>query len=214
MTGVADANTSAETVTITASGVDLGGATTNRYNRRFNCNRYYPHSKWNNVAEGGTSTLDVKLSAEPSPSTTVTIATSNAGSVSLSTTTLTFDNVCPGANCWEHKSNCNSHWYRRCKRNFRECYHLSATAPSVTSASSSFDTIENDTKPVFTGSVSVTEGSTSLIAVALSGNPGTARTITIGSSNALAVTASPSTFNFNTTNWNVQSSITDWSDRC
>jgi hypothetical protein len=29
MTGVSDANTSAETVTITASGVDLGGATTN-----------------------------------------------------------------------------------------------------------------------------------------------------------------------------------------
>ena len=36
---------------------------------------------------------------------------------------------------------------------------ISATALSVTSASSAFDTIENEmTKPVFTGAISVTKG--------------------------------------------------------
>jgi hypothetical protein len=206
MTGVSDANTSAETVTITASGVDLGGATTNVSTVDSTVIAIILTPSGTTVAEGGTSTLDVKLSAEPSPSTTVTLATSNAGSVSLSTTTLTFDNVCPGPNCWSSNQTVTLTGVEDVNET-SENVTISATAPSVTSASSSFDTIENDTKPVFTGSVSVTEGSTSLIAVALSGNPGTTRTVTIGSSNTLAVTASPTTLTFTTTNWNVPQAV-------
>jgi hypothetical protein len=206
MTGVSDANTSAETVTITASGVDLGGATTNVSTVDSTVIAIILTPSGTTVAEGGTSTIDVKLSAEPSPSTTVTLATSNAGSVSLSTTTLTFDNVCPGVNCWSTNKTVTLTGVEEVNET-SENVTISATAPSVTSASSAFDTIENDTKPVFTGSVSVTEGSTSLIAVALSGNPGATRTVTIGSSNTLAVTASPTTLTFTTTNWNVPQAV-------
>jgi hypothetical protein len=206
MTGVADANTSAETVTITASGVDLGGATTNVSTVDSTVIAIILTPSGTTVTEGGTSTIDVKLSAEPSPSTTVTLATSNAGSVSLSTTTLTFNNVCPGAQCWSSNQTVTLNGVEDVNET-SENVTISATAPSVTSASSSFDTIENDTKPVFTGATSVTEGGVAFLSVALSGNPGAARTLNLSSSNTLALAVLPTTVSFNTTNWNIPQSI-------
>jgi hypothetical protein len=206
MTGVSDANTSAETVTITASGVDLGGATTNVTTVDSTVIAIILTPSGTTVAEGGTSTLDVKLSAEPSPSTTVTLATSNAGSVSLSTTTLTFDNVCPGPNCWSSNQTVTLTGVEDVNET-SENVTISATAPSVTSASSVFDTIENDTRPVFTGATSVTEGGVAFLSVALTGNPGAARTLNLASSNTLALAVLPTTVSFNTTNWNIPQSV-------
>jgi hypothetical protein len=61
MTGVSDANTSAETVTITASGVDLGGATTNVTTVDSTVIAIILTPSGTTVTEGGTSTIDVKL---------------------------------------------------------------------------------------------------------------------------------------------------------
>jgi hypothetical protein len=45
------------------------------------------------------------------------------------------------------------------------------------------------------------------VSVALSGNPGAARTLNLASSNTLAFAVLPTTVSFNTTNWNIPQSI-------
>jgi hypothetical protein len=45
------------------------------------------------------------------------------------------------------------------------------------------------------------------VSVALSGNPGAARTLNLASSNTLALAVLPTTVSFNTTNWNIPQSI-------
>jgi len=51
--------------------------------------------------ESGTqATFTIRLTSEPTSSVTVPITSSNTAEGTVSPTSVTFDNVCPGANCW------------------------------------------------------------------------------------------------------------------
>ncbi|MBK9502482.1 MAG: hypothetical protein IPO06_24495 [Leptospiraceae bacterium] len=69
----------------------------------------------------------------------MSLAPGTVGSVSLSTTTLTFDNVCPGPNCWSSNQTVTLTGVEDVNET-SENVTISATAPSVTSASFQFDT--------------------------------------------------------------------------
>ncbi|MCZ8157456.1 MAG: hypothetical protein O9264_15135, partial [Leptospira sp.] len=51
--------------------------------------------------ESGTqATFTIRLTSEPTSSVTIPITSSNTAEGTVSPTSVTFDNVCPGANCW------------------------------------------------------------------------------------------------------------------
>ena len=88
--------------------------------------------------------MNVKLSSEPSPSLIVTMASSNIASISASPLTLTFDNVCPGAQCWSTNQTVTLNGIEDANQS-SESVTISASAPATTGASLNFTTIENDT---------------------------------------------------------------------
>ncbi|HMW08224.1 MAG TPA: hypothetical protein PKC94_24320, partial [Leptospiraceae bacterium] len=204
--GVPDNNIISESVTITGSGVGLITSTTTVNTVDTTTMAITLSGNPTSIDEGGTGTFNVKLTAEPSPSLTVTLASGTVGSVSLATTTLTFDNVCPGAQCWSSNQTVTMNGVEDVNET-SETVSITATAPSATSASFNIDTADNDSKPVFTGATSVNENGTALVSVTLSGNPGATRTVNLVSSNVLAVSLLPATLIFNSSNWNVPQSV-------
>ena len=92
-------NAASESVTITGSGVDLGTATTTITTVDSNTMSIVLSAATTIVDEGSAS-FNVKLSQEPSPSLVVSFASSNVASATVAPASVTFDNVCPGANCW------------------------------------------------------------------------------------------------------------------
>ncbi|HNH58255.1 MAG TPA: hypothetical protein PK153_25855 [Leptospiraceae bacterium] len=206
LTGVIDSNSIAESVTITGSGVGLVTATTTINTVDTTTMAITLSGNPTSIDEGGTGTFNVKLTAEPSPSLTVTLASGTVGSVSLATTTLTFDNVCPGAQCWSSNQTVTMNGVEDVNET-SETVSITATAPSATSASFNIDTADNDSKPVFTGATSVNENGTAVLSVALSGNPGASRTVNLVSGNTLAITLSPASLVFNSSNWNVPQTV-------
>jgi hypothetical protein len=158
------------------------------------------------VDEGSSASFNVKLSQEPSPSLVVSFASSNVASATVAPASVTFDNVCPGANCWSSLKTITVTGVEDINET-TETVTITASAPAVPNSTLNFDTTDNDSRPVFTGATTVNEGSTSLISVALSGNPGAARTMNLASSNTAAITIAPATLSFNAANWNVPQSV-------
>ncbi|MBK8395767.1 MAG: hypothetical protein IPL26_11095 [Leptospiraceae bacterium] len=206
LTGVSDANAISEAVTITGSGADLGTDTQIINTVDTSSMGIILTASSNSITEGSTATLNVKLTAEPSPSLIVTLATSNSASVALSTTTLTFTNVCPSVNCWSSNQSVTLTGVEDGNQS-SEVVAISASAPAATGDSLNFTTIENDTSVVLGGAVSVNEGGTAYITVALTGDPGTDRTITLTSSDTSALIIFPPTITFNPTNWNTPQTV-------
>ncbi|MBK8395769.1 MAG: hypothetical protein IPL26_11105 [Leptospiraceae bacterium] len=201
ITGVTDANTSVETVTITGSGVDLTTDTVNVTTIDSTVTGIILTASGTTVPEGGTSTLDVQLSAPPAAPLTVTIVSNTIGAVTVGPASLIFTAANYNVNQTVTLTGVED------VNESSEVVTISATAPLVTGASVDYDTVENDTRPVFAGATSVTENGVAFLTVALSGNPGTARTLNIASSDVLAVNALPATLSFNTTNWNIPQSV-------
>ncbi|MBK8395768.1 MAG: hypothetical protein IPL26_11100 [Leptospiraceae bacterium] len=201
ITGVTDANTSVETVTITGSGVDLTTDTVNVTTIDSTVTGIILTASGTTVPEGGTSTLDVQLSAPPAAPLTVTIVSNTIGAVTVGPASLIFTAANYNVNQTVTLTGVED------ANETSEVVTISATAPLVTGASVDYDTVENDTRPVFAGATSVTENGVAFLTVALSGNPGTARTLNIASSDVLAVNALPATLSFNTTNWNIPQSV-------
>jgi hypothetical protein len=70
-------------------------------------------------------------------------------------------------------------------------------------------TVDNSSiTPVFSGAVSVTQGTTSILGITLSADPHTLKTVNISSSNTSAITVSPNNLSFNSTNWNIPQFVT------
>jgi hypothetical protein len=206
MTGVSDANIISEAVTITGSGVDLGSATATINTVDVNTMSIILAGNPTSINEGGTSNFTVKLGAEPTPSLVVSLASGTVGSVSLGTASITFDNVCPGPNCWSTAQTVTMSGVEDVNET-TETVAITATAPATTNATFNIDTADNDSKAVFTGATTVNEGSTALLSVALSGNPNGTRTMNLVSGNTAAITITPATLTFNASNWNIPQAV-------
>ncbi|HMW08622.1 MAG TPA: hypothetical protein PK079_24190, partial [Leptospiraceae bacterium] len=206
LTGISDSNASTESVTITGSGVDLGTASVTISTVDANTMSIVLSAPSTIVDEGSSASFNVKLSQEPSPSLVVSFASSNVASATVAPASVTFDNVCPGANCWSNFKTITVTGVEDINET-TETVTITASAPAVTNATINFDTTDNDSKAVFSGGATITEGSTSVLTVALSGNPGTARTMNLTSSNLTAVTIAPTSLNFNAANWNVPQTV-------
>jgi hypothetical protein len=161
MTGVSDANIISEAVTITGSGVDLGSATATINTVDVNTMSIILAGNPTSINEGGTANFTVKLGAEPTPSLVVSLASGTVGSLTLGTANITFDNVCPGPNCWSTAQTVTMTGVEDVNET-TETVAVTATAPATTAASFNIDTADNDSKAVFTGATTVTENGTSV----------------------------------------------------
>ena len=111
------------------------------------------------VSEGGVANFNVKLAQEPTPTLIVSLASGTVGSVTVGTASITFDNVCPGANCWSTNQVVALTGVEDVNET-SETVTITATAPATPNATFNIDTVENDARPIFTGATSVNEGST------------------------------------------------------
>ncbi|MBP7282686.1 MAG: hypothetical protein KBA66_13975, partial [Leptospiraceae bacterium] len=204
--GVQDANIISETVVLTATAPGLITANTNISTVDDDTMNILLTAGTSQVTESGTTTFNLRLTQEPTPSLTVNLVSSISGSVSLSAASFTFDNVCPGPNCWSTNQVITVTGVEDVNET-SETSVITASAAAVTSVTHNYTTIENDTKPVFAGATSVSETGTALVTIALSGDPGTARTLNLVSSNLLAMTLTPATLSFNTANWNIPQTV-------
>ena len=154
------------------------------------------------IPEGGTQTFDVRLNAEPSPSLVVSFASNIPASAVTAVPSVTFDNVCPGVNCWSTNKTITINGLEDVNQSLENIV-ITSTAPATPTVNSNYTTLDNDITITLTHAATVNEGANTLLNVSLSGNPGTARTVTLASSNILAVTLSTTTLNFDQNNWNI-----------
>ena len=100
MTGVSDANIISEAVTITGSGVDLGSATATINTVDINSMSIILAGNQLALTKVEQLTFTVKLGAEPTPFTCRLTRIGNYRVFTYNFGSITFDNVCPGPNCW------------------------------------------------------------------------------------------------------------------
>lgn len=153
------------------------------------------------ILEGGSLSLQVRLTYAPASNLTVNVSSADTGSVTAASSTLTFTPA-------------NYNVYQTLVLNgvedineTSENVNISFSASGVPSRNYTVTTLDNDTRPVFGGNFTVPEESFSVATVVLSANPGTSRTVTLSSLNTNAVTVSPSSLIFNENNWNSPQSI-------
>ncbi|MCB1176601.1 MAG: hypothetical protein KDK36_03375 [Leptospiraceae bacterium] len=158
------------------------------------------------VTEGGTATISVKLTQDPTTPLAVNLSSDTTSSVTIDTSSLIFDSTCPGVNCWSNNRSVTLTGVEDGNES-SENVTISASATAVDTVTYNVTTIKNDTRPLFSGATTVTEGSASVMFVKLSGNPGTARTVNLNSA-LPAITLDPSSLSFNSTNWNTTQAIT------
>lgn len=154
------------------------------------------------VEEGSTSDINVRLSQEPASNVTVALASDNAA-VTVTGSPLTFSpanysvNQTVTLNGVEEDVDEDS-----------ESVTITASADGIDDAIRNIVTIENDTKIIFDGATSVYEGETAVITVALSGNPGIDRTVSLSSSDESKVTLDTATVDFTTANATTPQNVT------
>ncbi|MCB1179711.1 MAG: hypothetical protein KDK36_19190 [Leptospiraceae bacterium] len=206
ITGVEDANIINETVTVTGSytatcAITCTGLTTGTrgVNTVDNDSQSIILSGGAKINEGGTLTLNVKLAQDPSTPYTVNLSSGTPGSVGVSSASVILNSSnynTTGVNVTltgVEDSNESS-----------EIVVITASGTGVNNVTHSVTTIENDTKPVISGSASVAEGGFTVLTVKLSGNPGENRTVNLTSPNPASTTnysISPTTFNFSPSNY-------------
>ena len=153
-----------------------------------------------NLTEGGASNFQVRLSGNPGIPVNVSLSTS-LPSISLGMTSIPFTNASYGDQTVsitavediDHNS---------------DSPLISIIGSGLTSASGSLKVYDNDTTIIFGGVSSVTEGTSGIITIKLSGNPLDARTITVSSSDTSHLTLSGTSFNFDSTNYGTNQNIT------
>jgi hypothetical protein len=206
VTGAVDANVISEVVTITGTGLItnttiITAVDTNTMGIQISGNT--------TVAEAGTSTINVRLSQDPSTPLTVSLASNTPASVTVSPATLTF-NSCNGAGCWDttqtvtltgiHDGNATT-----------EPVTITATAGAI-STTWNVNTQDDDAVAVFasptTPAFTVIEETVGAITVKLSGDPGTTREMTITSSDPTKISVITNTLSFNSSNWNIPQAVT------
>lgn len=154
------------------------------------------------VNEGGTATISVVLTNQPSPSLTVNFVSSDTNALTLSPSSLTFTN----ANYTTAQTitvtgveDANM---------VSENIIITATATGATTATRTVSTVENDVTIVYSGATTVNEGGTATVGVTLSGNPGISRTVSFASGNTSSMSiSSGSSITFTTTDWSTVKNV-------
>ncbi len=140
------------------------------------------------INEGGIENFNVRLSAEPVTSLTVTLSSGTASALTVSPNSITFDDVCPGANCWSTDRTLTMTGVEDANTT-AETVTIPASAPAVTNALFTIDTVDNDF-PCVAGPVS---NKISYVIVDTSSTPNTYKAIVSnldGSSACVAYTIS------------------------
>ena len=200
LTGVQDINVISESVTITASGTGLLAATqtiTAIEDDVLAISVTGPTS----INEGSTANISVVLTNQPPFDAEVSLASNTTSSVTVPTT-ITFTT----AN-WSTPQTVTLTAIEDANET-SEVVTITAASTGALTATFNINTIDNDTRVAFGSTTSVTEGGTALLAITLSGNPGTNRTVTLVSSDTTSMTISPSTLNFTTANWSTAQNVT------
>ena len=154
------------------------------------------------VSEGGTSTINVKLTQDPSTPLTVNLTSSNTSSVSLSASTVTLTSA-----------NYNTTGVNVTLTGVEDANESTETV-TITASSGSYSsniqiaTQDNDTRPVFGGVTQITEETIGAITIQLSGDPGTTRVVNIASSDSTKISVITSALSFNSSNWNIPQAVT------
>ncbi|MBP7281882.1 MAG: DUF1566 domain-containing protein [Leptospiraceae bacterium] len=201
LTGVEDLNAASETVTITSTGTGLVSSTKN-VDTVENDTMTIQLSGATTVNEGSTSTINVTLSNQPTSDFIVNVVSGDTNSVSVSPASLTFTSgnyTTPQSITVTGVEDANQ---------TSEVITTTFSASGVSNVTRNISTIENDTRAVFTGATSVNEGGTATIFVALSGDPGTSRTVSLSSNLTSSLTLATSSLNFTTANWSSPQSVT------
>ncbi len=157
-----------------------------------------------NVAEGGSSPVQVRLAFNPLADTVVTVASGDAGAAVGAPATLTFT----AAN-WNVNQTLSVNGVQDADiRN--ETTVLTLSSPGVVSVSVNANVADDDTPSiVVAGSpVTVAEGGTGTFTVRLSFDPVVTTTVGLASSDTGAVTVGPATLSFTSANWNVAQTVT------
>jgi hypothetical protein len=200
LTGVQDINVISESVTITANGTGLLAATqtiTAIEDDVLAISVTGPTS----VNEGSTANISVVLTNQPPFDAEVSLASNTTSSVTVPTTiTFTTSN-------WSTPQTVTLTAIEDANET-SEVVTITAASTGALTATFNINTIDNDTRVAFGSTTSVTEGGTALLAITLSGNPGTNRTVTLVSSDTTSMTISPSTLNFTTANWSTAQNVT------
>lgn len=200
ITGVQDANAVNEATSVSGSGTGLLSGSKN-ISIIDDDTVNFDIAGGTQILEGGSLSLQVRLTYAPASNLTVNVSSADTGSVTAASSTLTFTPA-------------NYNVYQTLVLNgvedineTSENVNISFSASGVPSRNYTVTTLDNDTRPVFGGNFTVPEESFSVATVVLSANPGTSRTVTLSSLNTNAVTVSPSSLIFNENNWNSPQSI-------
>ncbi|MCB1180226.1 MAG: hypothetical protein KDK36_21790, partial [Leptospiraceae bacterium] len=157
------------------------------------------------VNEGGQATVLISLSGDPGESRVINLSSSDTNAVTLSTNSLTFTSANYSQSVFIYgveDTNVAS-----------ESITITASPAvggGITGTTSTVSTIDNDSMNIMLsglGSTMVNEGLTTTFKVNLTHDPGGDLTVNFGSSYS-GVTVTPSSFTFNSSNYNSQQTIT------
>ncbi|MCB1176176.1 MAG: hypothetical protein KDK36_01240, partial [Leptospiraceae bacterium] len=159
----------------------------------------------NTVNEGGQSTVIISLSGDPGETRVINLTPSDTNAVTLSTNSLTFtsDNYSQSILIYGvEDTNVASESVT--------ITAIPAVAGGIVGATQNITTVDNDSMNIVLsglGSTMVNEGLTTTFKVNLTHDPGGDLTVNFGSSYS-GVTLTPSSFTFNSSNYNSQQTIT------
>lgn len=156
------------------------------------------------VAEGGTGTFGVRLTAQPTASTTVTVSSPNTAAATVSPTTLTFTT----AN-WNAFQTVTVNGVQDPDA-VNESVTLNLTGGTMPVRNVAVTVTEDDVQDlvVSASSLTITEGGTGTFNVHLAAQPQGTVTVTLASTDPGAATPSPATLTFTTINYAADQTVT------
>ncbi len=204
VTGVQDNDVANESVAITASSASLASRTVTVTVTDDDTQAIVASASTVALNEGGTATFTVRLAFNPLSSVSVNLSSSNGGSATVSPTTLSFDATnysTPQTVTLTGVQDINL---------ANEVVTVTLSSASIANTLVTVNVTDNDTQAISLSApnVTVNEGGTATLTVALGFQPLSNVSLTVASSNALKATASPTTFNFTPVNFATPQTVT------
>lgn len=156
------------------------------------------------VGEQSSSTLGVRLTAQPSANVTISVSSSDSGAATVSPSTLTFT----PAN-WDAYQNVTIAGVDDADA-ADETVSVTCSGTGVITRTVSVTVDDDDQLTIIasTSSVSMTEGGIATFTVRLGAQPQATTAVAVTSADAGAVTVSPSSLSFTTANWATSQTVT------
>ncbi|MEK7950001.1 hypothetical protein [Luteolibacter soli] len=156
------------------------------------------------INEAGSGTFGVRLGYQPAATTTVTLGSSDTSSATASPSSLTFTT----AN-WNILQTVTINGVADADAT-NESVTVTVSSTGLTSRTVDVTVTDDDVLGIETSTASVTlgEAGSTTFGVRLTAQPPATTTVTVGSSDTSAATASPSSLTFTTTNWATLQTVT------